>query len=148
MRKKAFSILVLFGFLCGGGAFLWAESDFAAPSPWEPAFGTASWYSESDPGINLTTANGEIFDDSQFTCASWDFPFGTWLRVTNLSNGEVVFCRVNDRGPAKRLGRLIDLTKSAFHEIAPLQAGLVTVKVEPLRLPLRLNEQINSNHGQ
>lgn len=130
MRKKAFTLLVVLSLLGGGRALLWAESDFAANSPWDAAFGTASWYSESDPGINLTTANGEIFDDSQWTCASWDFPFGTWLRVTNLSNEKMVFCRVNDRGPAKRLGRLIDLTKSAFHEIAPLGAGLVSVKVE------------------
>lgn len=134
MRKRGFFILVVLGLWLEGGTPLRAESDFAS-SPWNPAFGIASWYSEADPGIHLTTANGEIFDDSQFTCASWDFPFGTWLRVTRLSNGNAVFCRVNDRGPAKRLGRLIDLTKSAFREIAPLQAGLVTVKVEPLRLP-------------
>ena len=30
-------------------------------------YGVASWYSESDPYINLHTANGEIFDDSEFT---------------------------------------------------------------------------------
>jgi len=94
------------------------------------SFGTASWYSESDPGINRNTANGEIFDDSKKTCASWDFPFGTHLRVTHLTNGKTVVCRVNDRGPAKRLGRVIDLTRGAFQEIAPLRVGLIPVKVE------------------
>ena len=60
--------------------------------------GTASWYSETDPGINLRTANNEIFDDSKLTCASWYFPFGTYLKVENEANGESVICRVNDRG--------------------------------------------------
>ncbi|MDD5671711.1 MAG: septal ring lytic transglycosylase RlpA family protein, partial [Candidatus Omnitrophica bacterium] len=51
-------------------------------------YGVASWYSESDPMINLRTANGEIFDDSRMTCASWNFPFGTRLKITNLKNGK------------------------------------------------------------
>ncbi len=95
-----------------------------------PYVGIASWYSESDPGINLTTANGEIFDGSKLTCASWNFPFGTYLRVTYLANGRQTICRVNDRGPAKRLGRMIDLTRAAFQELAPLRVGLISVNVE------------------
>lgn len=95
--------------------------------------GIASWYSESDPYINLHTANGEIFDESKNTCASWNYPFGTHLKVTNLSNQRSVICRVNDRGPAKRLGRMIDLTKSSFSKIAPPEKGLLRVSVTPLR---------------
>ena len=96
------------------------------------SFGIASWYSESDPGINLRTANGEIFDDSQSTCASWHFPFNTYVKVTSLKTGRAIVCRINDRGPSKRLRRLIDLTQAAFKEIAPLKLGLIQVKVEPL----------------
>ena len=94
--------------------------------------GTASWYSENDPSINLRTANGEIFDDSKLTCASWDFAFGTRLQVTNLANGKSVVCRVNDRGPHKRLKRLIDLTKSAFGKISSTRQGIIHVSVMPL----------------
>ena len=118
-----------------------------SPSSKAALFGTASWYSESDPGINLHTANGEIFDDAQRTCASWDFPFGTLLRVTSLKNGRSVICRVNDRGPSKKLGRLIDLTKTAFHEVAPLRTGLIPVKVEemgPAQSGL-LNQHVNAD---
>jgi len=95
-----------------------------------PFFGIASWYSETDRGINRRTANGEIFNDSKLTCASWDFHFGTQLKVTHLVSGKSVLCRVNDRGPRKRLGRLIDLTRAAFSELAPLRLGLIPVKVE------------------
>ena len=92
-------------------------------------YGIASWYSEADPGINRHTANGEVFDDSQMTCAAWDLPFGTLLKVTNRSNGKSITCRVNDRGPARRLNRAVDLTKTAFSRIASLKLGLVNVSV-------------------
>ncbi len=92
----------------------------------------ASWYSETDPGINLHTANGEIFDDRKMTCASWDYSFGTLLRVTNVENGKSVVCRVNDRGPNKRLGRYLDLTIHAFRRIANPRSGLIRVSVAKL----------------
>lgn len=95
--------------------------------------GTASWYSEQSPGVLNTTANMEIFNDSSLTCAMWDIPFDTCLKVTNLENGKFVLVRVNDRGPAKRLvqqGRIVDLTKQAFSEIANLDQGLINVKIE------------------
>ena len=95
--------------------------------------GMASWYSEEDPGVLDTTANMEQFDDSGFTCAMWDIPFNTVLKVTNTENGRSVFVRVNDRGPAKRLvkkGRIIDLTKKAFSMLDNLEKGLIRVKIE------------------
>ncbi len=97
--------------------------------------GTASWYSRHDPGVLKTTANMELFNDNDFTCAMWDVPFGTKLKITNLENGRSVVVRVNDRGPAKRLvrrGRIVDLSKKAFSKIAPLRKGLVTVEVSVL----------------
>lgn len=97
--------------------------------------GIASWYSEDDPGVLETTANMEKFDDEKFTCAIWEVPFGTILKVTNLRNNKVVYVRVNDRGPAKRLvqkGRIIDLTREAFSKISNLERGLINVKVETI----------------
>ena len=94
--------------------------------------GMASWYSEMDPGIRETTANMEIFDDKQYTCAIWNVPFNSMIKVTNINNGKSVTVRVNDRGPAKRFsrsGRIIDLTKKAFSQIAPVKKGLITVEI-------------------
>ncbi len=125
------------------------QSVFSPSAFSEQSVGVASWYSESDPSINLHTANGEVFDDSQMTCASWDYPFGTILRVTSVKNGKSIVCRVNDRGPSKRLGRLIDLTKSGFGKMAPLKAGLIQVKVEKMpRRALLLNQHVNTNPYQ
>jgi rare lipoprotein A len=52
--------------------------------------------------------------------------------VTNLQNGRSVICVVNDRGPAKKLKRLVDLTKAAFRDIADTKHGLIRVSVVPL----------------
>lgn len=91
--------------------------------------GIASWYGGGEK-LNKYTANGDIFNPKELTCASWYYPFNTTLKVTNLSTGDFVIVRVNDRGPNKRLGRLIDLTKSAFNQIADINIGLIQVRVE------------------
>ena len=89
----------------------------------------ASWYGGGEK-LNTHTANGEVFNPSEFTCASWHYPFDTLLKVTNIINGKSVIVRVNDRGPAKRLERSIDLSRSAFCEIADSNIGLVAVRIE------------------
>jgi len=91
--------------------------------------GLASWYGGGEK-LNKYTASGEVFDPEALTCAIWDWPLGTYLKVTNLASGYEVIVRVNDRGPARRLGRLIDLTRHAFSEIADPRLGLIKVKVE------------------
>ena len=123
--------------LATSGATTFSVAATVAPRP--PALvtmtGVASWYSVDDPGIQPLTASGEPFDDTQLTCASWSLPFGTRLHVTNLETGREVVVRVNDRGPARRLvaeGRVIDLSKGAFSQIASLEHGLVQVRVELL----------------
>lgn len=95
--------------------------------------GLASWYSKESPGINTHTANNEIFDDTELTAAMWDVPFNQKIKVTNLKNGKSVVVRVNDRGPHKRFvgkGRIIDLSKRAFSDIAPLHQGLTPIQLE------------------
>lgn len=88
--------------------------------------GTASWYGESLRGSRM--ANGRPFDPDAFTCAAWNWPLGTCLRVSRGNKNCVVF--VTDRGPARRLHRLIDLSEAAFKRIADLRLGLVQVIVE------------------
>lgn len=102
-------------------------------------YGTASWYSYEScrkEGTNgRYTASGRRFNDNEFIAASWDYPFGTILKVINLKTGASVKVTVWDRGPAKRLvkkGRIIDLSKAAFRKIADLEKGIIKVKVEEL----------------
>lgn len=95
---------------------------------------TASWYGTT--GSREFTASGERFNENALTAASWRYPFGTELKVTNIRNGKSVVVRVNDRGPAKRLvkkGRVIDLSRKAFSQIEDLRTGIVNIKVEVIK---------------
>ena len=89
----------------------------------------ASFYGDGEK-LNKYTANGEAFNSNDLTCASWHYPFNTKLKVVNHLNGKHIIVRVNDRGPNKRLGRSIDLTKKAFSKIANTKEGLIFVKIE------------------
>jgi len=91
----------------------------------------ASWYGGGEK-LNKHTANGDVFNPEEMTCASWHHPFETRLKVTNLENGKSIIVRVNDRGPNKRLGRVIDLSREAFRKIANLKQGLIPVDIEQL----------------
>ncbi|MCN0154760.1 septal ring lytic transglycosylase RlpA family protein [Salinispora arenicola] len=86
----------------------------------------ASYYSEGQ-----LTASGEPFDPSAMTAAHKTLPFDTRVRVTNPATGTSVTVRINDRGPFVE-GRCIDLSRAAFAEIAPLNAGHVEVRYEVL----------------
>src|SRR5262249_2113815 len=66
--------------------------------------GLASYYTESQK-----TANGETFNTHELTAAHPTLPFGTKLRVTNVSTGKAVTVRINDRGPYVP-GRVVDVS--------------------------------------
>lgn len=89
------------------------------------ATGTASFYADSYEGRLM--ANGKPFRQSALTCATYRWPLGTKLRVRHGKSSVIV--TVTDRGPDKRLGRLIDLSKAAFIKLGPLDAGLLNVEV-------------------
>jgi rare lipoprotein A len=90
--------------------------------------GTASWYGRYFQG--KPTASGEPFNMYQFTAAHRHLKLGTIVRVTNLSNGESVLVRVNDRGPMPK-SRIIDLSYGAARMI-----GLSGAGIEPVRLDI------------
>lgn len=87
--------------------------------------GMASFYGEELRGH--TMANGEKFDPDKLTCASWRHPLGTKLEVRTKTS--VVVVTVTDRGPNRRLKRVIDLSTTAFKHLAGTELGLVRVKV-------------------
>jgi rare lipoprotein A len=89
--------------------------------------GTASWYGEYFEG--RATASGEPFNMYDLTAAHPTLPLGTWVRVTNLSNGRRIFVRINDRGPIIP-GRIIDLSYSAAHALAFEEKGLQQVRLD------------------
>jgi len=89
--------------------------------------GLASWYG---PGFHGNrSASGEVFNQNGMTAAHRSLPFGTQVRVTNLSNGRAVVVRINDRGPFAR-GRVIDLSAGAAQVIGLTSSGVAPVSLE------------------
>lgn len=89
--------------------------------------GYASWYG---PGFHgKQTANGERYNQWATTAAHPSLPFGTRVRVTNLSNGRSTVVRINDRGPYYG-GRVIDLSRSAADHLGMTSAGVARVKLQ------------------
>lgn len=89
--------------------------------------GKATFYADKYQG--QATASGEPYDKSKMTCAHPSLPFGTRLRVTNIETGKSVIVKVNDRFPGQK-GRVVDLSKSAFEQLAPLARGVIDVEIE------------------
>jgi rare lipoprotein A len=86
--------------------------------------GVASFYWEG-----TQTASGEKFDTTALTAAHPTLPFGTKLRVTNVTTGRSVTVRVNDRGPYVP-GRIVDVTPSAANALGMVQSGIAKVKLD------------------
>ena len=91
--------------------------------------GTASYYSKGLHGSR--TASGERHNRHEMVAAHRSLPFGTKVKVTNLSNGKEVVVKINDRGPFTK-GRVIDLSYGAFSKIENPGKGLTKVKLEVL----------------
>ena len=91
--------------------------------------GIASFY--HDKFVGRKTATGEVFDNNKYTAASNTHKLGTYVKVTNLTNGEVVYVKVNDRMAANN-HRLLDLTSQAASDLRFRNAGTTKVKVEPV----------------
>ena len=91
--------------------------------------GVASYYGREHQGKK--TANGEIFDMNKLTAAHPSLPFGTQVRVFNLSNQRSVIVRINDRGPYYQ-GRMIDVSRAAAERLEMVKSGIANVKVEVL----------------
>ncbi len=89
--------------------------------------GIASYYGRKFH--NRRTSSGEKYNMYNFTAAHRTLPFGTIVRITNLSNDKVILARINDRGPFIKK-RIIDLSYQTAKSIEGL--GLPEVKIEAL----------------
>ena len=122
IMKQSFTYLVLFSLLLSTPMFSQSIVNNVEA-------GTALYYADYLEGRR--TASGEVFSQSELTCAHKTYPFGTWLRITRLDNQQTVTVRVNDRGPFCE-GCVVDLSKAAAARINLLQAGRAEVKVEAM----------------
>jgi rare lipoprotein A len=119
-----FRVVLIFGLLCFASG-LWAQIDSVSE-------GTASFYAQKFQGRK--TSSGEIFQHDKLTAAHKSLPFGTYLRITNLSNDSTVVVKVNDRLP-KKSKRSVDLTLAAAKQLNFVKKGLTRVRIEVIEKP-------------
>jgi rare lipoprotein A len=120
--------------LCAGGcATVKHPITPAAPSPGvlESRVGLASYYGA---GFQVkVAANGGPFDMNAMVAAHPAYPFGTLVRVTNLTNGRWVHVRIVDQGPApgpQAAGVIIDLSRHAAQALGLIKDGRARVRIE------------------
>lgn len=89
--------------------------------------GKATYYSKRTTGAR--TSSGKKLHHDSLTCAHRTYPFGTKLKVTNVSNKKFTIVTVTDRGPYSK-GKIIDLTYRAAQELGMISQGVAVVEVE------------------
>ena len=123
MKRYFVSVITIFFFLLSSCASAHYETTA------KPRHAVASWYGPDFHG--RPTASGEIYNMNAFTCAHKEYPFGTRLKITYLSNDKTTSCLVNDRGPFVD-GRDIDLSYAAARDLGLIPAGTGAVRIEYL----------------
>lgn len=95
-------------------------------------FGKATFYGAAFHGNG--TASGKTFNMYEYTAAHKTLSFGTIVKVTNMANDKSVQVEITDRGPYGP-GRVIDLTSTAFEDIASLSTGVINVQYKIISTP-------------
>ena len=86
-------------------------------------------------GTSGIMANGKALNDNEYTFASWDYRFGTKVKIRNLRNNREIVAVCTDRGPAKRLyhkGRKLDVSLACAKSLGFVKEGLAKVEVQIL----------------
>lgn len=100
-------------------------ADHAAP-PSPPATTTTTAPARSAPPSQ--TGKASWYRGRKGECAHRTLPIGTRLSVTNLGNGRTTECVVTNRGPYVA-GRVVDLTRPTFAELADPSVGVIDVRL-------------------
>jgi rare lipoprotein A len=111
----------------------WVRGEYHEPQDYYEYdyYGEASWYG---PGFHgKKKANGETFNQNDYTAAHTVLPLPTVVRVTNLKNQKEIDLVVTDRGPFV-YGRSIDLSKAAAKKLGCYVKGTAPVRIQSLVL--------------
>ena len=89
--------------------------------------GKAAWYAKG-----TITASGEKFNPEELTGAHKTLPFGTLVRVTNLSNNKTAIVKINDRGPFVKTIDW-DFSKQTAIDLDYIRKGIQRVRVDVIK---------------
>lgn len=89
--------------------------------------GIASYYHGKFHGKKMSS--GRTHDKEELVAAHRKLPFGTYVRVTNLSNMKYVIVCIEDRGPFRK-GWIIDVSETAAKRLDFIRKGITKVRIE------------------
>jgi rare lipoprotein A len=78
--------------------------------------------------VNEQTGGASWYDYNPGECAHPSIPKGTVVTITSLATGASATCVVTDRGP-HGAGRIIDLDRGTFSQLADTNAGVIEVRI-------------------
>ena len=118
------------------------RSEVVHTTPHRSEIGVASYYGHPHKSIvSLSkTASGEVHDSRQLTAAHRTLPFGSLVKVQNLSNNKSVIVKINDRGPFVE-GRILDLSYAAAAQLDMIKAGKTKVRLTYLEVEAKNQEK-------
>lgn len=82
----------------------------------------------TEAAVNEQSGGASWYAYNPGECAHLSIPKGTVVTVTRISTGASVTCVVTDRGPHGG-GRIIDLDRDTFAELADTGAGVIQVSI-------------------
>jgi rare lipoprotein A len=77
---------------------------------------------------NIQEGGASWYDYNPGECAHVSIPKGTVVTITSLETGATTTCVVTDRGPYQA-GRIIDLDRATFAQLADPARGVVQVQI-------------------
>jgi rare lipoprotein A len=99
-----------------------------APKPKPKTVATTVPSTTTTAPVNTETGGASWYDYRPGECAHVSIPKGTVVTVRNLDTGATTSCVVTDRGPYQA-GRIIDLDRATFAQIADPSQGVVQVEI-------------------
>jgi rare lipoprotein A len=117
-----------------GAALMLAACTNAAVEAWQTQVESPHAIARPAPATEGTTGLASYYHHEAriadaLTAAHRTLPFGTRVRVTNLSNNRVVTVQITDRGPFIA-DRVIDLSYEAAAAIGMTDSGLARVRLD------------------
>lgn len=109
-----------------------ASESNANPTEGSVLKGQASTYGWGEK-LNSNVFDGSKFDTNKVAVAMRNVPMGTKVEVTDKKTGKTIEAVVNDGGPAKKTGRVVDLTSAAWKKLGYSKPGLADVEVKIIK---------------
>ena len=139
---KTLSYLILFGVICYiivlySGYTLYREIGMINDTAVVQTRKVAEFHASVDGLTGEASYYDYVLDSGwssvgHYVCAVRDFEKYSMVKATNMLNGRSVICKVTDYVPDELEfpERIIDLSSTAYKEIADLEVGVIPVRVE------------------